>query len=516
MRVLIIGKSHRYAQLIKNTQTGSLCEIQLCDYHHVYDIGTMASLVFVEADVGDMQGLNAARMILQRFPSTTLVLLMKECQFEQSMQAMRMGASNILVGDEINEASIEQLLQRQMLSVHADSKESITRSFERMLFLHNEGAERMWSVQALNRTFDMLRGEKQYFVLMATSLDFVNNQAKAETIAKKAQSEKIKQKLMQIQGRELEVPFVFYIDQVFYIVAVCRISDLGNTPQEQLCILQQSISAECESLLGKDHILLCSRGRKDFVFFKECLAELDMLTEAMHCSSVPGMLNVYNVHRTRRDVTNMEPFLAMAKRAIIAVEEGGEYATAFRELFSQDVMERLTGNQFTELKEYIAFSLQTICRKYEGRVQNKGLVEENLRKLEMLCTYPYALMWILQVCDEMVLACGSRYHPLVAQCIDIISQCYRTEVSQQKIAEQLNISNVYLSSLFRKETGKKFSAYLNEYRLNKARELIDEGTHPLSQIYEMVGFTNQQYFSNCFRKQFMMTPSEYKNRMRKK
>ena len=134
----------------------------------------------------------------------------------------------------------------------------------------------------------------------------------------------------------------------------------------------------------------------------------------------------------------------------------------------------------------------------------------------MLCTYPYALAWILQVCDEIVLASGSRYHPLVVQCIDIISQCYKTEISQQKIAEQLNISNVYLSSLFRKETGKKFSAYLNEYRLNKARELIDEGTHPLSQIYEMVGFTNQQYFSNCFRKQFMMTPSEYKNHMRKK
>lgn len=516
MRVLIIGKSYSYAERIKNTQTGSLCEIQFCDYHQVYDIGTMASLVFVEADVGDMQGLNAARMILQRFPSTTLVLLMKECQFEQSMQAMRMGASNILVGDEINEASIEQLLQRQMLSVHADSKESTTRSFERMLFLHNEGAERMWSVQALNRTFDMLRGEKQYFVLMTTSLDFVHNQARAETIAKKAQSEKIKQRLMQIHGRELDVPFAFYVDQIFYIVAVCRIPDMGISPQEQLRILQQRIFAECESLLGKDQILLCSRGRKDFVFFKECLAELDMLMEVMHCSPVPGMLNVYNVHRTRRDVTDMEPYLSMAKRAIIAVEEGGEYAAAFRELFSQNIMERLTGNQFAELKEYIAFNLQSICRKCEGRIQDKALVEENLRKLEMLCTYPYALRWILEACEEVVLACGSRYHPLVAQCIDIISQNYKTEISQQEVAEQLNISNVYLSSLFRRETGKKFSAYINEYRLNKAKELIDGGVYPLSQIYEMVGFTNQQYFSNCFRKQFSMTPSEYKNRMRKK
>ena len=516
MRVLIIGQTRGYEELIKSTQTGSQCDVQFCDYHQVYDLGTMASFVFVEADVGDMQGFNAARLILQRFPSTTLVLLMTECQFEHSMQAMRMGASNILVGDEINEASVERLLQRQLLSEHTDSKESVTRSFERMLFLHNEGAERMWSVQSLNRTFDMLKGEKQYYVLMSTSLDFVHSQANAETIAKKARSEKIKQRLMQIQDDQLVVPFVFYIDQMFYIVAVCPATETGVSQQEQLRILQQRIFEESAALLGEDQIILCSRGRKDFVFFKECLAELDMLMEVMHCSLVPGMLNVYNMHRTRRDVTDMEPILAMARRAVLSVEEGGEYTCQFRELFSAQIMERLTGSQFAELKEFVAFNLQSLYRKCEGRLQNKLLVEEDLRKLQMLCTYSYALNWVLRICDELVQACGSRYHPLVVQCIDIISQKYATEISQQEIAEHLNISNVYLSSLFRKETGKKFSAYINEYRLNKARELIDEGVYPLSQIYEMVGFTNQQYFSNCFRKQFSMTPSEYKNRMRKK
>lgn len=516
MRILMIGQNRSYEELIKSTQTGCLCDVQFWKYHQVYDMDAMASLVFVEASVGDMQGLNVARMILQRFPGTTLVFLMAECQFEYSMQAMRMGASNILVGEEINASSVEQLLQRYVLLEHADSKESIAKNFERMLFLHNEGAERMWSVQALNRTFDILKGEKQYFVLLSTSLSFLHNQSKAETIAKKVQSEKIKQRWMQIQSQDLTVPFVFYIDQLFYIVAVCRIADTSIPQQEQIRILQQRMFEEGKSILGEDQILLCSRGRKDFVFFKECLAELDMLMEVMHCSQIPGMLNVYNAHRTRRDVDDMEPFLAIAASALSAVEEGGEYVGQFHELFSKNIMERLTEKQFVLLKEYIAFNLQSIYRKCEARIRDKDQLEGNLEKLQMICTYHYALEWILQICDELTKACGRRYHPLVVQCIDLISQKYATEISQQEIAEHLNISNVYLSALFRKETGKKFSAYINEYRLNKARELIDEGKYPLSQIYEMVGFTNQQYFSNCFRKMFSVTPSEYKNHVRKK
>ena len=49
------------------------------------------------------------------------------------------------------------------------------------------------------------------------------------------------------------------------------------------------------------------------------------------------------------------------------------------------------------------------------------------------------------------------------------------KASTQEIADALNISNVYLSTLFRKETGQKFSTYVNDYRLTKASELIDRG-----------------------------------------
>ena len=46
-------------------------------------------------------------------------------------------------------------------------------------------------------------------------------------------------------------------------------------------------------------------------------------------------------------------------------------------------------------------------------------------------------------------------------------------------------------------------------RLNKAAVLLKEKTGNIAEIAYDVGFTNPSYFSECFRKQFGMLPSEY-------
>lgn len=515
MRILIIGQTRAYEELIRSTPTGHQCQITFLDYQEAMDISQAASVVFVEANIGNQQGLNAARMILQRFPGTALVFLMKECQFEYSMLAMRMGARNILVGDEINASAMEQMLQQHISREKADERESIARNFERMIFLHNEGAERLWSTQALNRTFEMQKGQKLFFVLLATSLEFVHDHHRLETVMKKVHSEKIKQRLLQIGDAQIAIPFVFYIDQLFYIVAVCEREGMPEVPQLQIQYLQQRIYTQSREVLGDDQILLCSRSRADFVSFRECLTELDMLMEGMHCADMPGMLSVYNVHRIRRDLEDITSLLELASASVKALESGGEYEASLKELFSPATMERITFDQFMKVKEHIAFALMSVYHKWESVIDDRQLLMLELDRLQMICTYPYALERVLNISKHLACCCGRRYHPLVAQCINLISQCYMTEISQQEIADELNISNVYLSTLFRKETGQKFSSYVNDYRLTKATELIDRGEYPLSRIYEMVGFTNQQYFSNCFRRKFEMTPSEYKNRTRK-
>lgn len=80
------------------------------------------------------------------------------------------------------------------------------------------------------------------------------------------------------------------------------------------------------------------------------------------------------------------------------------------------------------------------------------------------------------------------------------------------IAEQQLFMNVdYVSKKFQKETGIRFSNYLADQRIQKAKEYIEaSGADRIQDIAERVGFgNNPQYFSQLFKKKTGITPSAY-------
>lgn len=84
-------------------------------------------------------------------------------------------------------------------------------------------------------------------------------------------------------------------------------------------------------------------------------------------------------------------------------------------------------------------------------------------------------------------------------------------LSLKFIAENLLYVNVnYLSRAFTRQTGEKFSAYLNRTRIEKAQKLLKGSSPNIHKIAEQVGFgSNPQYFSQVFKKYTGMTPSQY-------
>ncbi|MFD0714589.1 response regulator [Paenibacillus sp. GCM10027626] len=77
------------------------------------------------------------------------------------------------------------------------------------------------------------------------------------------------------------------------------------------------------------------------------------------------------------------------------------------------------------------------------------------------------------------------------------------------IAASLHINPSYLSRIFTKETGVSVVTYLTRIRMDKAKELLQEGCQNLTYLAEQIGFTDTQYFSKCFKKQFGLPPSRF-------
>lgn len=85
-------------------------------------------------------------------------------------------------------------------------------------------------------------------------------------------------------------------------------------------------------------------------------------------------------------------------------------------------------------------------------------------------------------------------------------------LSVEMICEHLHISTAYFSTLFKKETGQSYVAYLTEVRLNKAIELLNQTDYKTYMIAEKVGYSEPNYFSYVFKKQYGISPSKYRGK----
>ena len=68
------------------------------------------------------------------------------------------------------------------------------------------------------------------------------------------------------------------------------------------------------------------------------------------------------------------------------------------------------------------------------------------------------------------------------------------------MAEQLQISEGYLSRVFKKETDYTFTTYLSHYRMKVAMELLKEGKLKVYEVADSVGYSDTAYFSAQFKK----------------
>ena len=85
-----------------------------------------------------------------------------------------------------------------------------------------------------------------------------------------------------------------------------------------------------------------------------------------------------------------------------------------------------------------------------------------------------------------------------------------SELDVTRITKMLYISRTKLYYKIKGLTGETPSNFFRTYKLNRAAELLKDGKYTISEIADKTGFSTQSHFSVVFKKQFGVTPTEYK------
>ena len=96
--------------------------------------------------------------------------------------------------------------------------------------------------------------------------------------------------------------------------------------------------------------------------------------------------------------------------------------------------------------------------------------------------------------------------------IRYIQQNVNQHLTVGDVADYVGFSKSYISAYFKETLGFSISAFILRCKLEEGRELLQYTDKSISTISEFLCFSSQSHFHTAFKKQFGMTPSEYRKR----
>ncbi|MBU2513841.1 helix-turn-helix domain-containing protein [bacterium] len=125
-------------------------------------------------------------------------------------------------------------------------------------------------------------------------------------------------------------------------------------------------------------------------------------------------------------------------------------------------------------------------------------------------------IWLKEVLDDFISTLISTRKKLgqVNRAIEFIKQNLDKKLLLSEVAATVTMSESRFSCIFRQETGTSFPEYVNSVKIEKAKEMIAQGTDSLTEIAASLCFYDQSYFTKTFRKYAGLTPKQYHKKIK--
>jgi len=148
----------------------------------------------------------------------------------------------------------------------------------------------------------------------------------------------------------------------------------------------------------------------------------------------------------------------------------------------------------------------SLADKYIIRIEKTTVFDELIDLVErMTVKFTNSVLHVASINHVSVIKKASRY----------VHNHLSEPIRLQEVADYVNLSPNYFSSLFKKEMNLAFADYVNHTRIKESQYLLQTTNHSILDIAISVGFNNQNYFTTIFKKTTGITPKQYRMRSSK-
>lgn len=215
----------------------------------------------------------------------------------------------------------------------------------------------------------------------------------------------------------------------------------------------------------------------------------------------------------------MENRYAYENEIMMAVSLGNEHKVAhIMSSLSATNFDKRTSDSVRNLKNY-CIVMNTLLRKAaeDGGVHPIYLDEQSSSyavRIEQLSTTDsvHDLMseMLKSYCRLVRKHSTKKYSSTVQKTITLINYNLSSNLTLSSLAKTQNISSGYLSTIFKKETGKTVTEYVIDQRVSHAMRLLSSTRLQVQTVALHCGIMDVQYFSKIFKKKTGKTPKEFR------
>ncbi|MEG0238199.1 MAG: response regulator [Clostridium sp.] len=109
-------------------------------------------------------------------------------------------------------------------------------------------------------------------------------------------------------------------------------------------------------------------------------------------------------------------------------------------------------------------------------------------------------------------ASNRTYRKEIEDIISFVDKNIERKITLNMLSKKVNMNESYLSRIFKNETGKNITYFINERKMSKALELLSNKSIMIKEASLMVGIDDQFYFNKLFKKFYGINPSEFKKK----